>query len=54
MLIMELYNTTQVTPSSHIYLGTHANQVNMRREATMIIFDLLCDLKEVELTKHHM
>jgi len=41
-----------VAPSSEIYLSNHDNHVNKQREATMIGFDLLCDLKEVESVEH--
>ena len=37
-----------VTPSSHIYPRNHPVGVNMWREATMIWFDILSHIKEVE------
>ena len=50
-MILSLFRQCGVTPSSHIYPSNHANRVNMRQEATMIGFDLLRDLKEVESMK---
>jgi len=41
-----------VTPSLQIYPSNQPTRVNMRQEATMIGFDLLCDLKKVELLEH--
>jgi len=38
---------------SHKLIPTPTS-VNMRRDATTIRFDLLCHLKEVESTKHHI
>jgi len=42
-----------VTPSSHIYPSNHLVGVNMWREATMIWFELLSHVKEVQLMETH-
>lgn len=42
-----------ITPSSHIYPSNRPTRVNMWQEATMIWFNLLIPLKEVETTKHN-
>lgn len=42
-----------VTPSSHIYPSNRPAGVNMRREATIIRFNLLGDFKEMESSEHH-
>ena len=42
-----------ITPSSHIYPSNQPSGVNMWWEATMIWFDLLSHVKEVELTETH-
>jgi len=45
--------TYNVTLSSHIYLSNQPTEVNMWWEATMIWFNLLGHIKEVELTKNN-
>ncbi len=43
-----------VTPSYHIYPNNQPSKVNILREATMIWFDLLSHVKEVEpMETHH-
>lgn len=42
-----------VTPSSKIYLSNGNTELNMQRKATIMGFNLLGDVKEVESTKTH-
>jgi len=44
------FDTTYVTPFSHIYPSNHPTGLNMWGEAAVIGFNLLCDLKEMEST----